>query len=552
MGTEPGQKTNREIEKHLQQSVKELQAIKFALDEASIVAVTDQHGLITYANKKFCEISKYSEVELLGQDHRIINSGYHPKEFIRELWRTIAQGKVWKGELRNRAKDGSLYWVDTTIVPFLGHKGKPYQYVAIRHDISNRKRAEQRLAVEQTVARAFTEHTHTANEAYTSILHAVSIPWEGFFSELYVVDKTVGHLRSESTWSDGSPGLAQLQKEPVTFESGEGLPGLVWRTEKPLIRRNVMQDPDFKRADLMNTGQIRGFVSFPIIFKREVLGVIDVFSREMFPEDEGMYNTLHTLGSQIGEFFMRTLMEAELQRHELQLRYFEEKLRQGEKLMLLGMLASEIAHEVGTPLNIISGRVELLSAKEAANESVKKDLDIINDQIERITKIIRSRLDITRRRTGKTVRVNLKTLISSLAEFLKPQLEKKNIDLQILLPDEIHIDADEDQMQQVFLNLLLNAIQAIPDGGNITVRQHEVIRDQIRFWEILVEDSGTGISKEELPLIFEPFYTSKKEVGGTGLGLSVVKQILKNHDGDIFAETEINQGSTFHVLLPKS
>jgi PAS domain S-box-containing protein len=175
----------KEAEKTLKRSLaisenalKELADQKFALDQHAIVAVTDVQGTITYVNDKFCLISQYSEDELIGQNHRILNSGHHPKEFFQQMYYAIANGKVWHGEIKNRAKDGSIYWVDTTIVPSLSAQGKPQQYVAIRADITERKLVEEEIGklnedLENRVAER-TAQLETANKELEAFSYSVS------------------------------------------------------------------------------------------------------------------------------------------------------------------------------------------------------------------------------------------------------------------------------------------------------------------------------------------------------------------------------------------
>jgi PAS domain S-box-containing protein len=122
-----------------------LSELKLAMDESMIIAVTDHRGKILEVNRKFCELSKYSKEELIGQDHRIINSGYHSKAFFADMWKTISNGNVWRGEIRNQTKEGKLYWVHTTIVPILDEHNQPYRYISIRVDITEQKQMEEEL-----------------------------------------------------------------------------------------------------------------------------------------------------------------------------------------------------------------------------------------------------------------------------------------------------------------------------------------------------------------------------------------------------------------------
>jgi signal transduction histidine kinase len=251
---------------------------------------------------------------------------------------------------------------------------------------------------------------------------------------------------------------------------------------------------------------------------------------------------------------------AETERQNMAKLALEQRLFQTEKLATMGQLAAEIAHEVGTPLNVIAGRARSL-AKKAPDDGVEKNAQIIAEQAGRITRIIQRLLDLTRRKVGtaEPQSINLNEITFTTMEFLEGQFGGAQVKTTLARAERLPlVKGDPDRLQQVFLNLFLNAIQAMPRGGTLHVETAEVERRRPglevappqRYVEVKVADSGVGIPADKRDKIFDPFYTSKSREGGTGLGLAVTHGIVKEHDGWIEIHDAPSGGTVFTVYLP--
>lgn len=493
MHNQPAAKNTTTLENSLLE--KEIADLKYALDESAIVAITDQTGRITYVNRKFCEISKYSEAELIGSDHRIINSGYHPKEFFRNLWTTIARGEVWRGEIRNRAKDGSLYWVDTTIVPFLNENGKPYQYVAIRYEITARKKAEEQIRQQASLL----EKTQDA---------------------IIVCDPALKIV----FWNRAAANIYGYTFEAAIGENLQTLLGIDGGFFKPT------EEADEWKAEEKH-----------VTARGEEIDVESRWTRVRNEKGET-------------DYFLLVITDITEKKRA------DQMLLRAQRLESVGTLAGGIAHDLNNILSPITMAAEMLRL-ESKDATAEKWLNIITESARRGADLISQVLLFARGMGGERVALQVRHIVRDVLRVIEETFPRSIEIRRFIDRDVFLIAADPTQIQQVLMNLCVNARDAMPDGGVLTIAVRNATAEEVRaasavakvdreYVAISVEDTGVGIPPEIHSRIFDPFFTTKEVGKGTGLGLSTTLRIVENHDGFIYLKSEPGKGSRFTIYIP--
>ena len=485
----------------------EISDYKYALDESSIVAITDQKGIIKHVNSNFCRISKYSREELIGQDHRIINSGYHPKEFIRNLWVTIAHGKIWRGELKNRAKDGTYYWVDTTIVPFVNADGKPFQYLAIRSDITSRKMAEEELekslkeisdykyALDESAIVAITDQKGVIRYANHNFCRISRFGYDELIGQDHRIINSGYHPKEfiRNLW--------------VTIANGK-----IWRGEL----KNRAKDGTHYWVDTT---------------------IVPFLGEQGKPYQYVAIRADITQRKQAEEEIM--ILNEEL----------EKRVR--ERTEEMESFSYSVSHDLRAPLRAINGYANILEEdyNDRLDEEGKRLLKEVQQNARKMGVLIDDLLAFSRlgRKEIERSTIDMNRLAKqAIKETELASRHHASIKLWPLLPAK----GDPALLQNVLNNLVSNAVKY--SGKN--EKPFIEIRSKRGNGELIysVKDNGVGFDMLYEGKLFGVFQRlhSADEFPGTGVGLAMAKRIISKHKGRIWAQGKLNEGATFYFSLP--
>ncbi len=501
---------NAVLEQRVEERTRELRAtnasltdFKAALDEHALVTITDPDGHITYANDKFCAVSQYSREELIGRNHRIVNSGFHPKALMRDLWETIMNGRVWHGEIKNRAKDGSFHWVETTIVPFLDEGGKPAQFIAIRTDISTRKEAEAALELSDFCVRQA----------------SVATFWVAPDARILRVNPAVCELLGYTEPELLSMAITDL--DPA-FKA-ERWPSH-WQELRELKRMSFETSHQHKDGHLIPIEVDLNWLEFEGQ-EYNFAFVRDVTARKAAEEEIGTLN-------------------AGLQSRAARLEI---------AVTELDAFSYSVAHDLRAPLRAVDGFSRLILKEQAAwlDDNGRRMLGAIRNESQRMGHLIDDLLAFSRlgRQQIEPVPIDMHAMAREVFDELAAHEPERTLqlDLQALPP----ACGTPQMIRQVWVNLIGNAIKFTQERwtGEIEIGAREG-EDGVPVYH--VKDNGAGFDMRFVEKLFGVFHRlhSQQEFPGTGVGLALVQRIVQRHGGRIWADAEVNRGATFYFTLP--
>jgi PAS domain S-box-containing protein len=508
-------------------ALKELADQKFALDQHALVAVTDVQGTITYVNDKFCAVSQYSEDELLGQNHRIVNSGHHPREFFQQMYHAIANGKVWHGEIKNRAKDGSIYWVDTTIVPFAGADGRPRQYLAIRADITERKRADEAL--------------HESQERFRLLLDGVKD------YAIYMLDPE-GHVVS---WNTGAERIKGYRSEEilgkhfscfyVAEEREAGRPAR--ELQQSLAKGRFEAQAQRVRKD--GSAFWANVVITPMYDDSGALRGFSKVARDI-TQQKADEREIRKLNDELEHRVVERTAQLEVANKELE------------------AFSYSVSHDLRAPLRHISGFSQMLTEEfgSTLDPGAQHYLDRIQAGTQKMGLLVDELLNLARvgRHALNRQATKLNAMVAEVVAILQPDTAGRQVEW--VIADLPAVECDPVLVKQVFQNLLANALKFTrPRGdgnaqaGASAPRSHAII--EISHQEedgqpvFMVRDNGVGFSMKYVDKLFGVFQRlhSAEEFEGTGIGLVTVQRIVHKHGGRVWAEGELDKGAAFYFTL---
>jgi PAS domain S-box-containing protein len=525
----------------IKEAENELKKLESAIEfSPSSIVITNTKGEIEYVNRKFTEVTGYSYEEALNQNPRILKSDFYDHNHYKSMWETLNSGKVWQGLFKNRRKNGEAFWENASIAPIFDSEDNITHYVAVKEDISSKRDAEEALEKSNSLFRAAMDAIIEGFISYDN--DGVVTAYNPRFLELWDIDpintkldEQVDVFKALITRITGRVEIFSRMQSNMNDDDASYEEDVKLRSGKVL---NMFSNPQ-----LNSDGQVIGRVwSFTDITRRieseklllEYTHTLESVTEELDSEQKKLSNTVNDLEIAKDQAESATKAKSEF--------------------------LANISHEIRTPLNSILGFTQLLQKSIKDEEQIsqlnsikasgKSLLLLINDILD-LSKIEANRLEL------KYENINIKVLLDEIKSIFSINATNKGIDLILELSKDLPtmLVTDEIRIRQIMFNLIGNAIK-FTSTGSVWIKCSAANKDEINHTtsvEFVIQDTGIGIKPDQIEDIFESFRQqsgqSAKKYGGTGLGLAITKRLVEMLGGTIEVESEVNNGSSFKVIL---